>query len=279
MLPRLATTVLCLLIGPIAAASGDDYLARMSREHQNDRATPAPGGEVEPRTPTSSRPVTYARLEGRDVEGFLALPANASPRAGLLLIHQWWGLNDEMRALTERFAGEGYAALAVDLYEGEVATDVENAGRLARRTAQSQDRAVDNLRQATAWLRDELGVEKVGVVGWCFGGGWSLQAGLSQGDGLDAVVMYYGRVVTEPDQLASLTAPLLGHFGGIDTGIPVESAREFAAALSRRQHDATVYVYEGAGHAFASPTSGRYNKEAAELSWGRTIEFLSQHLR
>jgi carboxymethylenebutenolidase len=91
--------------------------------------------------------------------------------------------------------------------------------------------------------------------------------------------MYYGRVVTEPDQLASLTAPLLGHFGGIDTGIPVESAREFAAALSRRQHDATVYVYEGAGHAFASPTSGRYNKEAAELSWGRTIEFLSQHLR
>lgn len=278
MLPRLATTGLCLLIASLAAASDDDYLARMSREHQDDRGTPAPGAQVEPSAATSSRAVTYAHLEGTEVEGFLAVPADGSPRAGLVLVHQWWGLNDEMRALTERFAGEGYAALAVDLYGGEVAVDVESAGRLARQTSRNPDRAIDNLRQATAWLRGELGVEKVGVVGWCFGGGWSLRAGLSQGDGLDAVVMYYGRVVTDPDQLAALSAPLLGHFGNLDTGIPVESAREFAAALRRRQHDATVYIYEGAGHAFASPTSGRYNQEAAELSWQRTMEFLAKHL-
>ena len=275
---RLMIGLTVLLTATAVSATDDDYVARMSHEHHNDHTGPSPAAEVEPGAETSGRDVAYADLEGTPVRGYLATPTEGTPRAGVVLIHEWWGLNDNVRAMAVRFAGEGYAALAVDLYEGSVAASREEAGGLVQRVGDNPGRAIENLRQAVAWLREEAGVEKVGVLGWCFGGGWSLQAGISQGDGLDAVILYYGRVATEAAALDGLTAPLLGHFGALDTGIPVDAVRRFEAALESRQHDATVHLYEGAGHAFANPTGSRYDAEAAELSWQRTLEFLAKHL-
>jgi len=276
---RWIAIALSLLLSPAAVATDDDYIARMSREHQHDHTGPSPAAEVEPGSPTATRDVVYAELDGKAVHGYLATPAEGSPRGGIVLIHEWWGLNDNVRAAADRYAGEGYAALAIDLYEGEVAADREQAGVLVRRASDNEDRALDNLRQATGWLRSEASVEKVGVVGWCFGGGWSLRAGISQGEALDAVVIYYGRVASEPGELEGLTAPVLGHFGVEDTGIPVESVRGFEAALASRRHEATIHLYERAGHAFANPTGSRYNAEAAELSWERTLAFFGERLR
>lgn len=119
----------------------------------------------------------------------------------------------------------------------------------------------------------------IGVVGWCFGGGWSLQTALALGDGIDATVIYYGRLVTDPAELEPLTSPVLGIFGSLDQGIPVETVREFESALDSLGKEATIHVYEGADHAFANPSGTRYNAEAAEDAWEKTMAFFAQNLR
>ncbi len=117
------------------------------------------------------------------------------------------------------------------------------------------------------------------MVGWCFGGGWSLRTALLLGPEIDAAVIYYGRPVTEPDQLAPLQAPLLGHFGALDDGIPVDRVRELEAALAALGKEAAIHIYEEADHAFANPSGTRYNEAAAELAWERTLAFFDRHLR
>ena len=120
---------------------------------------------------------------------------------------------------------------------------------------------------------------RVGSVGWCFGGGWSLRTGLLLGDDLDAAVIYYGRPVTDPAELAPLTAPVLGIFGELDGGIPVESVREFEAAMKKAGKAASIHIYPDADHAFANPSGTRYNEEAADDAWQKTLAFFDEHLR
>ena len=143
----------------------------------------------------------------------------------------------------------------------------------------SPDAGVANLRAGATFLREAQRAPKLGVVGWCFGGGWSLQAALALPERVDAAVMYYGRVVTDGDRLARLDAPLLGHFGGADTGIPLDGVRAIEAALRERRRDVTVHVYEGAGHAFANPSGQSFLADAAALAWQRTTAFFARHLR
>jgi carboxymethylenebutenolidase len=167
--------------------------------------------------------------------------------------------------------------LAVDLYEGEVAEDREGAMTLMRGASENRDRLVENLRQAHAYLAAQ-GATSIGVIGWCFGGGWSLQTGLTLGDEIDATVIYYGRLQTETDALAALASPVLGIFGAEDRGIPLEGVRKFEAALAELGKPASIHVYEGADHAFANPSGTRYNAEAAEDAWSKTLAFFAQHL-
>jgi carboxymethylenebutenolidase len=257
----------------------DDYVARMEREHATDEPVTSPAAQAQPDGEVVSKEVVYAGIDGTDVVGYLATPAQGEPTAGIIVIHEWWGLNDNVKSMARQLAGEGYAALAVDLYEGEVAVAREDASRLARASGENPERGQLNLQQAWEYLKDDVGVSKVGVIGWCFGGGWSLRAALMMGEGLDAAVIYYGRVVTDRDALKPLTAPLLGIFGALDQGIPVATVREFQATLDSLGKNSSIHIYEDADHAFANPSGTRYNEDAAEDAWGKTLTFFDQLLR
>lgn len=255
--------------------------ADMAAEHEGDRPEPS-AAVAEPASDVVGDPVVYGRIGEREVTGYLARPADAdAPLPGLLVIHEWWGLNDNIRAMARRLAGEGYVALAVDLYGGETAETPEQARELMGGIDEAA--ALENLRQAQAHLSERLAAtgdldERIGVIGWCFGGGWSLRSGLAMPEELSAVVVYYGHLITDRERLQALQAPVLGIFGAEDQGIPVESVRELEAALEELGKPAEIHVYDGAGHAFANPSGTRYRPEAAEEAWRETVDFLSRHL-
>lgn len=253
------------------------YADAMEVEHTADEPV-ASGAAGEAAVEVLGEAVVYANVDGGEVTGYLARPADAEEDLpGLIVIQEWWGLNDNIRSMAERLAGEGYLALAVDLYGGEVAENREEASALMRDAMDRTDSLKNNLRQAHDFLRAQ-GAPKVGSIGWCFGGGWSLQTALTLGEDLDAAVIYYGRLVTDPDELSTLSAPILGIFGGLDQGIPVESVREFEAALESLDHPLEIHIYQQADHAFANPSGTRYNAEAAEDAWAKTVAFLAEHL-
>lgn len=261
-------------------ASESDYLDRMSREHVADAPVASAAAREAPADPVRTETVSYATVDGRPIRGYLARPrGGADPQAAILVIHEWWGLNDNIRSMTERLAGEGYAALAVDLYEGEVGAEPSQARRLVQRAQGRRAALLENLRQARAYLGRELGVSRVGTIGWCFGGGWSLQTALLMPDEIDATVIYYGRLVTDRDQLRPLGMPILGIFGAEDRGITVESVREFEAALKSLGRDAEIHIYDGADHAFANPSGTRYHAEAARDAWQKTVAFFAANLK
>jgi carboxymethylenebutenolidase len=282
---RLAVSLLLLLafaaVARADAPQGDDPATRMLAEHRHDAPVPSPAAVAEPRQEVDAETVVYATVDGRPVTGYLARPraASATPRPGLVVIQEWWGLNDNIRAMTRRLAGEGYVALAVDLYDGKVATTPDEAVAAMQAAMAKPERLLDNLRQAHAYVKQKAGASRTGVVGWCFGGGWSLQAALALGADLDAAVVYYGRPVTDPAELGKLHAPLLGLFGALDQSIPADQVRRMEAELRKLGKDVTVVVYDGADHAFANPSGTRYQAAAAEDAWQRTTEFLARNLR
>jgi carboxymethylenebutenolidase len=278
MIRSLAGVFMIALLG--CSAPQDDYTDRMAAEHDGD--TPIASGTVgaEPASEVSTETVTYAEVEGRPVVGFLARPVrDADGAPGIIVIHEWWGLNDNIRAMARRLAGLGYNALAVDLYRGEVAEDSDGARELMSGTMERESELEANLHEAYRYLTDELGAAAVGTIGWCFGGGWSLRTALLLPDEVDATVIYYGRLVTERDRLEPLQVPILGIFGADDQGIPVDTVREFESALQELGKSASVHVYEGAHHAFANPSGTRYNAEAAEDAWSKTEAFFEEHLQ
>lgn len=262
------------------STSGEEYAERMAEEHQHDAPVSNEASETAPAGDIVSEQVAYATVDGVSVTGYLARPAGGErPAPGLIVIHEWWGLNDNIRSMTDRLAGEGYAALAVDLYGGKVAGDPDGAQGLMQAAMQNVPAAQENLRQAYAFLEGQARATRIGTIGWCFGGGWSLNTALLLPDQIDATVIYYGRLVTEPDQLATLEMPILAIFGQEDQGIPVESVKEFEAALNSLGKDAEIHIYQGADHAFANPSGTNYQPEAAADAWEKTVAFLAEHLK
>ena len=276
----LVVLVLAATATTLAQAGADDaHAAAMGREHATDNAAPSPAAAALPRKPVTGADVVYALNSGRELAGYLALPsAGQSDRPALIVIHEWWGLNDNIRSMARQLAGEGYAALAVDLYGGQVAETPKDAMALMKAALAKPEQLQESLRLANAYLLQQ-GAPRTGSIGWCFGGGLSLEAGLVLGDRLDAVVMYYGRPVTEIERLRALQAPLLGLFGGEDTGIPVAGVRTFEADLKELGKDAQIQIYPGAGHAFANPSGSRYQAKAAQDAWARTLAFLAERLK
>ncbi len=282
----LAVSVLGGCDGDEAATAGPESdeaaLEATAREHEGDRPEASEAATAEPDGEVTGDPVVYAALDGSEVTGYLARPgATDRPLPGLLVIHEWWGLNDNIRAMARRLAGEGYVALAVDLYGGRVAETPESARELVGQV--DPDRALRNLRAARSHLAERLAAtgglpDRIGVIGWCFGGGWSLRTALALPEAIDAAVVYYGRPVTERAELEALQAPLLGIFGAEDGSIPVATVRQMESTLERLGKTVEIHVYEGAGHAFANPSGTRYHEEAAEAAWQETVEFLTEHL-
>ena len=280
LLPSLALLPAAARAQDPHAGHGDDYARKMQHEHAGETPSASGAATAEPTAEVAAEEVGYATLDGTKVTGYLARPAGAEgPLPGLIVIQEWWGLNDNVRAMARRFAGEGYVALAVDLYEGKVAETSEAAYATMTAAMERPDRLTENLRQAHAYLKQQAGATKIGVVGWCFGGGWSLRTALELGDGIDAAVMYYGRTIDDPAELGRLSAPLLGLFGGQDQGIPVEGVRAMEKALGELGKSATIVVYENADHAFANPSGQRYDEAAASDAWQKTTAFFAEHLK
>lgn len=236
--------------------------------------------DFSPRKPVIEETIAYGEVTDRNLTGVLTLPADSfEPPPGVLIIHEWWGLNDTARTLARRLAGEGFVVLAIDLYGGEVAESTAQAQGLMTRVMTDPEAALDNIRQGLEYLRRYALAPRVATIGWSFGGTWSLQAGLSHAEALDAVVMYYGQIVTDEAELDRLDSPLLGLFAGNDESISADSVIGFRAALRRAGNSADVRIYPDTRHEFATPGSDNYDAAAAEDAWSRTIDFLNRHLR
>lgn len=220
-------------------------------------------------------PVSITTDAGQTVNAVFGLPAR-TPAASILLIHEWWGLNDQIKAVAADFVKQGYAALAVDLMKGQVAETREEAR--AQTQAVQQAEALDTLTGWIDWLRaHEATTDKLGTVGWCFGGGWSLNASIAAP--VDATVIYYGRVTQPASELKRLKGPVLGHFGTKDGFIDAEMVSGFEQEMAKagKSDRLTVHWYE-ADHAFANPSGGRYDADDAALAWERTTAFFDTYL-
>ena len=209
---------------------------------------------------------------------YLSIPKDAKPPLpAVLVIHEWWGLNDNIMHWTDRLAEDGYAALAVDLYGGKVGKTPDEAMALMK--AVEDDKAVANLRASHKFLTTDprIMAPRTASIGWCFGGAWSLQEGLNEPE-IDAVVMYYGRPVTDPAKLKVIKAPLLGVFGNMDKSIPPDTVNTFDKALKDAGVNHEILRYD-ADHAFANPSNPHYDTKSAGDAWEHVRAFLAKKLK
>lgn len=212
--------------------------------------------------------------------GFLATPEGKGPFPAVVVIQEWWGLNDWVKDQARGLAKDGYVALAVDLYRGKVATDQDNAHQYMM--GLPDERAAADLAGAFATLaaRPDVNKKKIGVVGWCMGGKWALRLATTEPT-LAAAVAYYGAPPTKAEDIAKIKAPVLGNYGGDDKGPSPEQAKAFEAAMKAAGKSVDVKIYPGAPHAFANVNNpwGGYREEAAKDAQARTTAFFAAHLK
>ncbi len=280
-----------LAVGLVAGCGGDsnspapgtdaarENVEAMAREHAADTVDPSPGTLAAPRREVVGERLPYAEINDELVYGHFVFPADMiEPLPAILVIHEWWGLNDNVRTMAERLAGEGYIVLAVDLYAGKTADSPGAARELMTTVVENPAVAKENIRSAHEFVTGTAGAPAVASLGWCFGGGWSLNTAALLGGELDAAVIYYGQVTADDEELQPIEAEILGLFGAEDRGISVESVQAFEAALERLDKPHEIHVYPGVGHAFANPTGNNYDAAAAADAWDRTLAFLAQAL-
>ena len=254
---------------------------RILAAHRHDYPSPTAIALVEPEVPVATESVEYVTIDGQPINGYYAYPQDVTePLPGILAIHEWWGLNENIEAMARRLAGEGYQVLAVDLYGGQVAETPEQAKQLVQQVANNPFSAEANITKAYNYLTEEKQAPQVGSIGWCFGGSWSLETALLFPEELDAAVIYYGGQIGEAtaEELSTLEMPILGIFGAEDSSIPLKTVEEFESSLQQRSASTEIIVYEDAGHAFANPSGQNYVPEAAEAAWKQTTEFLNKYL-
>jgi carboxymethylenebutenolidase len=226
------------------------------------------------------KPETISYKSGSDsVNGYLALPSGAGKHPAIIVIHEWWGLNDWVKKQTEKYAGQGYVALAVDLYRGQSAKTPDEAHILMR--GLPDDRGLRDLEAAFVYLasRSDVDASKIGSIGWCMGGGWSIKLAEDQ-PRLAAFVVNYGSLPTDPAIIAKIKAPMLGNFGADDKGIPPASVQAFESAMKSDGKSPDIKIYPGAGHAFQNPDNkDGYRPEATADANKRIDGFFAKALK
>src|SRR6266540_197255 len=213
---------------------------------------------------------------GRQTDGYLATPASGRG-PGIVVIQEWWGLVDHIKDVADRFAGEGFVALAPDLYEGKTTKEPDEAGKLMM--SMQMDTAAKDLSGAVSYLRDSSAVDpkKVGTVGFCLGGGLSLF--LATITPVDACVIYYGVLPGAQPDLSKLKCPVLGHYAEHDEFASPEKARALESEIRGGGRQVEFHIYNGTSHAFFNDTRADvYNEAAAKQSWDRTLAFFRQQL-
>jgi carboxymethylenebutenolidase len=226
---------------------------------------------------TKTEDVTYP--SGKDtLTGYLATPEKPGTHPAIIVIHEWWGLNDWVKEQTQKLSSLGYDVLAVDLYRGKVATTPDEAHELSR--GLPQDRAMKDLQAAYDYMeaRKDITKDRIAVVGWCMGGGYAVEFAVKQ-PRLSGVVVNYGSLPTDPNDLQQIVAPILGSFGADDKGITPADVHAFDDAMKKLGKYVEIKIYPGAGHAFENPnnTTG-YRPEASADAWQRTTVFLRKSI-
>ena len=192
--------------------------------------------------------------------------------AGVLVLHPWWGLNDDVRAAGERLRRDGYEVATPDLFHGRVATTIEQAKALSGEVSKNWQSTMTEIEAAL----EKLQANRVAVLAWSMGVWFSWQLAQAHAERIRALVSYYGYGEIEPGK--SLP-PILGHFAENDEFEALEDVRTTEKALADGGHDAQFHVYPGTKHWFDEPSRPEYDKAASELAWKRTLAFLDTHLR
>jgi len=224
-------------------------------------------------------PITATNTTLGGTPGYLARPADNGSYPGRRHDTRVVGSQRNIRHMADVLAGHGYTVFAADLYDGEVATGQERAAQLSGQVRDKPDEAVAKLSRATDALRSSpYTTRQVASLGWCFGGGWSLQLSLSDAD-LNSTVIYYGTLTTNETELRDIDAPVLGIFGSEDQVVGPENVEEFDRTLDEIGVENEVHVYDGAEHAFANPSGESFRPNATRDAWDRTLGFLDSTLK
>ena len=259
--------------GDDAAGAVDSGVAETPDNAPAETAAPEQSGRA-----VDAESLPYAEVDNELVYGHFAFPSDMiEPLPAVIIVHDWWGLNEHVRSEADRVAAAGYIVLAVDLYNGEIAETPETARARMIAVVENPELVESNLRQALEFV-GIAGAPQVATLGWGLGGGWALDAARLFPDRVDAAIVYYGQVSDDEDRLAGIDAPVLGFFGERDRGITVDSVRRFESAMRRLRKDVTVNVYEDTGHGFVDPARGTYRAEIAAATWQQSIDFLATTL-
>jgi carboxymethylenebutenolidase len=228
-------------------------------------------------TKTEASKVTFSSGT-EQVQGELFLPQGKGPFPAVIVIHEWYGLNDWVRQQAQKLAAEGYAALAVDLYRGKVAKDGDEAHELMR--GLPEDRALRDMQAAVTYLQSRADVrkERIGAIGWCMGGGHALNLAVNE-PRLKAVVINYGRLVTDPASLQKIHAAVLGIFGSKDRGISASDVYDFGMELQRQKKSVDITSYPEAGHGFQNENNPSYRADDAADAWKKIKKFFQRQLK
>src|ERR1700691_1307778 len=218
-----------------------------------------------------SKSVSY-KSGDETVQAILYTPTGKGPFPAIIVIHEYWGLNDWVKEQASKLADQGYVALAIDLYRGKVATTPDLAHELMRGVP--EDRAKRDLHAAFEFLQSQPNVKKdrIGAIGWCMGGGYSLDVALQEST-LAADVINYGHLATDPETLKNINAPILGLFGALDQGITPDDVHKFEAAMKQAGKKVEIKIYDDAEHAFENPDNKNkpgYRPDDAADAWKRT---------
>lgn len=221
--------------------------------------------------PTVGKMINLKPAVGKEVRAF-EVKSGASVGKVILMFHEWWGLNEYIQREAEKLHLEtGYTVLAIDLYEGKSTTNPDEAGKLMQAVDQSRARTII---QAGIDYAGKLG--KIQTIGWCMGGGWSLQAAIMAGSNLKGCIIYYGMPETDSEKLKQLNGPVLGFFAKKDAWITPEVVQKFEGQMKDLGKSITIEAYD-ADHAFANPSNPKYNKEASAQAHKLAIEFFKKN--
>lgn len=220
--------------------------------------------------------VDYPDGEEGTLMGYLARPEEQGSHPGVIVIQEWWGLNEHIKDLTRRFAQAGYVALAPDLYHGVVTSEPDEARKLVMQL--DRDAAVSEIGSAIEHLlaQDYVAGPKLGTVGFCMGGWLVLQTAIDN-EKVGASVAFYGSPLSD-EEVARVKAPVMGNYGSLDGGIPVERVKQMEAALNAAGIENDIKVFEGAQHAFFNDTRPSYHEAASKEAWSRTLGWFEKYL-
>jgi len=218
-------------------------------------------------------------VNGDSARGYLAQPDGDGPFPAVVVIQEWWGLDAHIQSLAERFAGEGFVALAPDLYHGQVAAEPDDARKLVM--SMNMDVALSEIRAALSYLTDMGAVEpkSVGVIGFCMGGRLTLATASTGDDRIGAIAAFYGGgVQPTPEFVKGIAVPVLAGYGEEDQSIPADQREALAAEMDRQEKTFDMVVYPGAQHAFMNDMRPAYNANAASDAWTRAVQWFHTHI-